>query len=268
MDPVYDCQVRFSTLLTSDCENVTHSHAYFEFFLVRNGSITHIRDKSEKERLSLGDCYLIAPSHTHSFTHGESCEHRDVIIGADFMKETCDYVDASLYDFLVSNGFTYFRCSQEEIVFVENMIVAFYNIDDVAQKKSYEKFILISLLGLVYKQNAVHSKNSNDFRLQCEQLCNNFYVNKNATELVQEYFNYNPVYFRKKFQNTFGITLSEHINNLRLSYAAYLLTSTDYSLSEICSAIGIESESYFIKIFKNKYRKTPLQYKKSKDTLA
>lgn len=265
MYPVYDCSVRFFTLLTSESETVTHSHAYFEFFLVRNGSITHIKDKAEKERLSLGACYLIAPSHTHSFTHGEACEHRDVIIGSEFMKESCDCIDEALYDFLLNNGFTYFHCSPEEIVFVENMIASFYNIDDVAQKKTYEKLILISMLGLVYKQNAMCSKNSNDFRLQCEQLCNNFYVNKNATELVQKYFNYNPVYFRKKFQNTFGISLIEHINNLRLSYSAYLLTYTNYSLTEICSAIGIESESYFIKIFKNKYRKTPLQYRKNKD---
>ena len=265
MEPVFDYPVRFFTLLTSENETITHSHANFEFFLVRNGSITHIKDKSEKERLSLGACYLIAPSHTHSFTHGESCEHRDVIISPEFMKESCDYVDAALYDFLLQNGFTYFHCSLEEIVFVENMITNFYNIDDVAQKKNYEKLILISMLGLVYKQNAVCSKNSNDFRWQCEQVCNNVYVNKNASELVQEYFNYNPVYFRKKFQNTFGTTLSEHINNLRLSYSAYLLTSTNYSLTEICRAIGVESESYFIKIFKNKYHKTPLQYRKSKE---
>ena len=265
MEPVYDYPVRFFTLLTSESETITHSHACFEFFLIRNGSITHIKDKTEKERLSMGACYVIAPSHTHSFTHGESCEHRDVVISPEFMKESCDYIDAALYDFVRNNGFTFFHCSLEEIVFVENMIDTFYNINDVTKKKTYEKLILISLLGLVYKQNTMYSKNPNDFRLQCEQLCNNFYVNKNATELVQKYFNYNPVYFRKKFQNTFGISLFEHINNLRLSYAAYLLTYTNYSLSEICNAIGIESMSYFIKIFKSKYHKTPLQYRKNKD---
>ena len=49
----------------------------------------------------------------------------------------------------------------------------------------------------------------------------------------------------------------EKINELKINYSAYLLWATDYTIPEICEKIGIESVSYFHKLFKKRYGTTP-----------
>ena len=54
----------------------------------------------------------------------------------------------------------------------------------------------------------------------------------------------------------------EYIIEYRLSKAAQLLRETEISISDISSACGFDSASYFSKLFKEKYAMTPLQYRR------
>lgn len=64
---------------------------------------------------------------------------------------------------------------------------------------------------------------------------------------------------KKYFHTTFPRLLSDR----RLSIAAAMLCSTDYSVSKICEMVGFETESSFFTTFKKRYNKTPLQYRKA-----
>lgn len=55
----------------------------------------------------------------------------------------------------------------------------------------------------------------------------------------------------------------EYINEYRLSKAAHLLRETDMTLTDICFTCGFSGSSYFGKMFKEKYRCSPLQYRHS-----
>lgn len=65
------------------------------------------------------------------------------------------------------------------------------------------------------------------------------------------------------FQHLYGLSVNQYVKKTRLDIAKNLLMSTDYSISEIVYKIGLNSKSYFSKIFKEEYHTTPSKLRKS-----
>jgi AraC-like DNA-binding protein len=63
------------------------------------------------------------------------------------------------------------------------------------------------------------------------------------------------------FKKLYKTSVNEHVRNVRLEKAKELLEGADMNISEICYKIGINSRSYFSKLFKEKYGQTPKQYR-------
>ncbi len=64
------------------------------------------------------------------------------------------------------------------------------------------------------------------------------------------------------FKKLYGTTVNNFVQLKRLDAAYNLLTKTDLTISEIVSAIGLSSKSYFSKIFKEKYSISPSEFRK------
>ena len=78
------------------------------------------------------------------------------------------------------------------------------------------------------------------------------------------YLKYSPVYTGTLIKQLTGETFSTYLQNMRCKIAAKLLAETDWSIKEVIHAVGYENESFFRKIFKEKYGKNPLQFRKRK----
>ena len=70
------------------------------------------------------------------------------------------------------------------------------------------------------------------------------------------------VYLRRKFKESVGISPAKYRNELRLSKAASYLKFGDISIQEISDTLGYSTVSHFIKEFKVRFGKSPLQYRK------
>jgi signal transduction histidine kinase/AraC-like DNA-binding protein len=68
----------------------------------------------------------------------------------------------------------------------------------------------------------------------------------------------------RKVKAILGISISDHINNLRLDKSKELLKKSNLSISEIAYAVGFSSPNYFSTSFKNKFGVTPKEYKSKK----
>ena len=66
----------------------------------------------------------------------------------------------------------------------------------------------------------------------------------------------------RKVKAIFGISVSEHIINIRLEKSKELLLNTNQNISEIAYSVGFSSPNYFSTSFKNKYGVSPKEYKK------
>ena len=68
------------------------------------------------------------------------------------------------------------------------------------------------------------------------------------------------------FNENFGCTVSDYINQLRIEKSISLLSETDLSVEEIAEKTGFASCSYFSRVFKKLYGVSPLKFKKENYT--
>ncbi|NNC70864.1 MAG: helix-turn-helix transcriptional regulator, partial [Flavobacteriaceae bacterium] len=57
-----------------------------------------------------------------------------------------------------------------------------------------------------------------------------------------------------------GLSTTAFIRSQRLKQALHILQTSDVSVNEVGYAVGFNTPSYFIKCFKETYKKTPLEY--------
>ena len=88
------------------------------------------------------------------------------------------------------------------------------------------------------------------------------YMGPLTLEQVADHIGYSPSYFSKVFKQETGDTFRNYLNYLRIEKSKSLLLSSNASISEICSTIAFEDQSYFCKVFRRFVGVTPDRYRK------
>lgn len=87
--------------------------------------------------------------------------------------------------------------------------------------------------------------------------------NSNFTvEDLADKMNISRVQLYRKIKAILGISISEYIQDFRLEKSKELLENSKLSISEIAYSTGFSSPNYFSTSFKNKFGKTPKEYRK------
>jgi AraC-like DNA-binding protein len=68
-------------------------------------------------------------------------------------------------------------------------------------------------------------------------------------------------HFSREFRRTFGESPHHYLLTRRLERAAALLRMTDWTVGEICVAVGLSSLGSFTTSFKRAYGQTPTEYR-------
>jgi AraC-like DNA-binding protein len=72
-----------------------------------------------------------------------------------------------------------------------------------------------------------------------------------------------PAHFSREFRRTFGETPHQYLLTRRLERAAALLRTTDWSVADICCAVGLSGVGSFTTSFRRMFVSTPLAYRAS-----
>lgn len=88
----------------------------------------------------------------------------------------------------------------------------------------------------------------------------NFFQNI-TLDMVAAHVHLNPAYFSTLFKNSTGQSFKEYLTMVRIEESKRLLKTTNYSIVDICLAVGFEDQSYFSKVFKKHTGLTPKQYR-------
>jgi len=95
------------------------------------------------------------------------------------------------------------------------------------------------------------------------------YIEKNIKtanlEELSEILGYSAVYTGSLVKKLTGKSFGKAVQAKRCSIAAEKLLTTDLSVEKIIENLGYENESFFRRIFKEKYGKNPLEYRKRGD---
>lgn len=76
-----------------------------------------------------------------------------------------------------------------------------------------------------------------------------------------EALNVNASYLSTLFKKETGVTLTDYVGKRRMEHAAFLLSTTELSVSAIGQRCGIQDDNYFTKLFKKHTGATPKQYR-------
>jgi AraC-like DNA-binding protein len=70
-----------------------------------------------------------------------------------------------------------------------------------------------------------------------------------------------PAHFSRQFKRTFGESPHQYLLTRRLERAATLVRTTDWSIADICFAVGAQSVGSFTSSFRRMFGQTPLAYR-------
>ena len=96
-----------------------------------------------------------------------------------------------------------------------------------------------------------------------EQYINNHFREEISLELLSEKAFMNKFYLVHAFKQYKGISPINYLIQLRIKEAKELLSTTNYSISQISESSGFSSQSYFSQVFKKETGMTPNEYRKT-----
>jgi AraC-like DNA-binding protein len=83
-----------------------------------------------------------------------------------------------------------------------------------------------------------------------------------STKDIAAHLNISPNYLSTQFKTETGLTITDYIRTRRIEMAVKLLNTTELSVQDIASQVGIDDASYFSKQFKQQIGMSPLEYQK------
>lgn len=75
--------------------------------------------------------------------------------------------------------------------------------------------------------------------------------------------NVSDSYFSRLFSKNFGVSITKHIETIRIKQAKQMLVNPEMTVNYISQACGYDDTSYFIKLFKKAVGITPQEYRKT-----
>lgn len=95
----------------------------------------------------------------------------------------------------------------------------------------------------------------------------NNYSKRITMEQVAEQVHFSTAHFSRTFSSQLGMSFTEYLTNVRLSYAKKMLLNTHKSVMEIALDVGYCHGDYLSVLFKNKVGMTPLEYRNKKKSI-
>ncbi|MCQ2982067.1 MAG: AraC family transcriptional regulator [Treponemataceae bacterium] len=88
------------------------------------------------------------------------------------------------------------------------------------------------------------------------------YADTLSLEIIADEFEKNPAYLSRQFHEETGKTVTDFIHETRIQQAKNLFDTTEVSIGDIASAVGIHDYSYFAKLFKKVTGVSPTEYRR------
>ena len=124
------------------------------------------------------------------------------------------------------------------------------------------------LFGLLTQFLNTSSNDEKSFPKWFEEMCSymkepeNFIV---GVSRMPEISGKSREYITRSFKKFLGITPTDFVNDLKLTYAASRIINTNLKITDICLSSGYESISWFNKMFIIKYGMSPKDFRKKEN---
>ena len=256
-----------------------HSHAFYEFLYVYQGSCTTNID-SASLTLHSGDLLLMNLQAAHDLTLHNPGE---TMVFNILVKPSV--LDGALKDLVLSDDFLsgFFISSLQHRKAKDNYVL-FSGDDDSSRRvilgrlieedlntDAFHKTVQLSLLRLLLVEltrsysrslntqstEELGTRNISDIVQYIVDHCEDISI-----ALLAAHFNYSPNYLSVLIKRYSGSSFSEILQGIRFRKAARLLRETLMPVSVIAESVGCTNRTWFTQKFKERYRVSPSEYRK------
>ena len=253
----------------------SHWHLDVEMVYILTGSLkVGINDTSYI--LSEGDFFIAPSRQLHSY---EGAQSDTELIIAMFNPSLIGYPegwpkDKSLKSSVIFNSLL--QCAEEKLALklikdnLKAIVTETSSFNDSSKYFIHAK--LFEICGLCLRHFSIKPASSKtESNIKTGEIKTIFsilnYIDKNYTHKltlagVSEQFNLSTSYLCRLFKNSTGTNFSDYLISIRLQQVKYLLSSSEYSISDIAYECGFENLRTFNRIFKNKNDITPTEFRR------
>ena len=249
-----------------------HTHDFLEAVYMCSGETTHIIN-GKRLVLKEGELLFLGQNARQEILPaGENDIAVNFIIQPSFFDKTLEMLGAEetpIKSFILSSLFdgenqSYLHFRVAGVLPVQNLIenLIWTLISNTTNKRNINQ----TTMGLLFMQLLNHTdklvyqtredKAIMDILRYIEENYRNGSLSEAASLLHYDFY-----WLSHEIKNRTGKTYTEHLQEKRLSQAAFLLKNTSLPVEDIAIAIGYENKSYFHRIFSAKYGMTPKKYR-------
>ncbi len=253
-----------------------HRHNYIEINYIVKGKL---KQKVDNDSITLkkGELLFLNQHIEHEI---EACGNDDLIINFIiqplFFQFIFQYLNGeniiteflinSLFNHTQNGQYLYYAVSEVEEIqeLVEKIIKEETDGSLMAESKMklYMGLLLIELVKNTDKITKNQSASSQHFIVvESLKYIEEHYKNGTLQELAQRLLQSSSS-LSKNIKKATGFTFKDLIQEKRLMKAKELLETTDFSVRTVVEEVGYDNISYFYRIFKEKYKKTPKELRK------
>lgn len=239
-----------------------HSHSYAELLWIEKGEGIH-RVNGNKVHIKANDMVMIRPRDTHTFS--PTCKDGLVLVNIAFSEKDLEYYRSryfpdSSYYFWTTSDLPY--C----LTLPESLVKRFSSRVEEAMRFDRTNIQLDSLLLFIFRNIQELSPNQ-DFSQAPSWLITAIkeYNNSEYFQLGKRSFvelcGRNSDYVNRVIKDSFGKTLTELVNDIKIKYAANQLVLTSIPIKYIAYSCGYSSLANFYRQFSLRYGQTPMDYR-------
>ena len=243
-----------------------HWHTDIELIFLLEGSL-FITINGTVITLTPDSFILIGSNRIHSIQSGEATSGYMLQLSLNFVKENCPDCSHIAFDTCIGETFSADgRMAVRKIL--DNLCTS--SSPDETYLHLLQKSLLYQLLYVIMKDfqsedsapcPILDEKNSERL-ISIVDYLNSHFQEALSLSAVSELFGLSPAYLSRFFKKYIGMTYTAYLDMLRLNLAHHLILYTDFSVQQIFEASGFCNYPVFVRKFREKYGKPPLQLRK------
>ena len=254
-----------------------HNHNYVEVVYMCTGKTTHIINGSRVE-LHAGELLFLSQNAIQEI---EPCSENDIAVNffilPEFFDRSLDMIGSQnglVRDFLIdclrntSGQISYLHYKVADVLPIQNLVenLVWMLLNRQPNKQSlYQNTMGLILLHLSHFSDKVevgrdHLEQALTFSVLgfIEENYRDGELSQLATQLGCDLY-----WLSRIIKNTTGKTYTQLVQEKRLTQAAWLLENTGLTITDISLDVGYHNFSYFYRIFHDKYKCSPREYRRA-----
>ena len=233
-----------------------HLHEAIEIIYVTDGTV-ELGVGQELFHMEKGDFAIVFPNVIHHYQVFGSGKNKAIYI---FLEPS---LTPGFYEDLQKYSPKYPIINHEKVhVDIINSVKAFINLKDTNSMiiQAHAQIILAHVFSDMEMVDKDTIGGDDTIYKAVEYVAKNFreeiFLDKMAYDLgVSKYV------LSRLFAKTFHCNFNKYVNGVRLNYAIAALENTNESITSICLDAGFESQRTFNRVFKERYKMTPREYR-------